>query len=76
MIVHCAASVSFGMSLEEARAINVEGTRRMLELAGRYEQAQLRPEVAANTGYIDELIAPEETRSRLVWAYRTLEGGR
>ena len=46
------------------------------KLAGRYEQAQLRPEVAANTGYIDELIAPEETRSRLVWAYRTLEGGR
>jgi thioester reductase-like protein len=35
MIVHCAASVSFGMSLDEARAINVEGTRRMLELAGR-----------------------------------------
>lgn len=34
-IVHCAASVSFGMSLVEARAINVEGTRRMLELADR-----------------------------------------
>jgi long-chain acyl-CoA synthetase len=35
MIVHCAASVSFGLSLDEARAINVEGTRRMLELASR-----------------------------------------
>jgi thioester reductase-like protein len=35
MIVHCAASVSFALSLDEARAINVEGTRRMLELAGR-----------------------------------------
>ena len=35
MIVHCAASVSFNQSLEDARAINVEGTRRMLELAGR-----------------------------------------
>jgi thioester reductase-like protein len=33
MIVHGAASVSFNLSLEEARAINVEGTRRMLELA-------------------------------------------
>jgi thioester reductase-like protein len=33
MIVHGAASVLFNMSLEEARAINVEGTRRMLELA-------------------------------------------
>ncbi len=34
-IVHCAASVSFALPLEEARAVNVEGTRRMLELAGR-----------------------------------------
>ena len=38
MIVHCAASVSFGMSLAEARSINVEGTRRMLELAGRAQE--------------------------------------
>jgi thioester reductase-like protein len=32
-IVHSAASVSFTMPLDEARAINVEGTKRMLELA-------------------------------------------
>jgi thioester reductase-like protein len=32
-IVHGAASVSFDLGLEQARAINVEGTRRMLELA-------------------------------------------
>jgi thioester reductase-like protein len=38
MIVHCAASVSFALSLEQARAINVEGTRRMLELAGRAQE--------------------------------------
>jgi thioester reductase-like protein len=38
MIVHCAASVSFGLTLEEARAINVEGTRRMLALAGRAQE--------------------------------------
>ena len=47
MIVHCAASVSFGLSLEEARAINVEGTRRMLELAepgaGARRARPLRP---------------------------------
>lgn len=29
-VVHCAASVSFTLELEEARAINVEGTRRLL----------------------------------------------
>jgi long-chain acyl-CoA synthetase len=32
-IIHCAASVSFSLPLEEARQINVAGTRRMLELA-------------------------------------------
>ncbi len=34
-IVHSAASVSFTLPLAEARAINLEGTRRMLELAER-----------------------------------------
>jgi thioester reductase-like protein len=37
MIVHSAASVSFSLPLDEARAINLEGTRRMLELAERAE---------------------------------------
>ena len=32
-IIHCAASVSFALPLDEARAINVDGTRRMLEFA-------------------------------------------
>jgi thioester reductase-like protein len=32
-IVHSAASVSFTLPIDEARAINVEGTRRMLEFA-------------------------------------------
>jgi len=32
-VLHVAASVSFTLPLEEARAINVEGTRRVLELA-------------------------------------------
>ena len=32
-VVHCAASVSFTLPLDEARAINVDGTRRMLDLA-------------------------------------------
>ena len=37
-IVHSAASVSFTLSLPEARAINTEGTRRMLELATLADQ--------------------------------------
>jgi acetyl-CoA carboxylase carboxyltransferase component len=46
-------------------------------LAAEYAEAQLRPEVAAATGYIDELIDPPETRERLTWALRSLcgEGG-
>jgi nucleoside-diphosphate-sugar epimerase len=34
-IIHCAAAVAFDLSLPESRAINVEGTRRILELAER-----------------------------------------
>ena len=34
-IAHSAASVSFALPLEHARAINLEGTRRMLEFARR-----------------------------------------
>jgi acetyl-CoA carboxylase carboxyltransferase component len=44
-------------------------------LARRYANAQLRPQVAAATGYVDELIAPSETRARLVWAFQSLCGG-
>ena len=45
-------------------------------LADQYAQAQLRPEVAASTGYVDELITPAQTRSRLVSAFQTLRAGR
>jgi long-chain acyl-CoA synthetase len=38
-IVHCAASVSFTLGLEESRGINVLGTRRLLELAQLCEQS-------------------------------------
>jgi thioester reductase-like protein len=34
-VVHCAASVSFGLSLEDSRRVNVGGTRHVLELAER-----------------------------------------
>ena len=32
-VLHCAASVSFDMPLDESRSVNVEGTRRMLDFA-------------------------------------------
>jgi acetyl-CoA carboxylase carboxyltransferase component len=41
-------------------------------LASDYAANHLRPEVAASAGYIDELIAPADTRARLAWALRSL----
>jgi long-chain acyl-CoA synthetase len=32
-VLHCAASVSFDLPLEESRSVNVEGTRRMVKFA-------------------------------------------
>ncbi|MEA2297399.1 MAG: hypothetical protein QOF77_335 [Solirubrobacteraceae bacterium] len=49
-IVHCAASISFDLPLEEARAINTEGTRRLLALAG--EVGDLRRLVHVSTAYV------------------------
>jgi acetyl-CoA carboxylase carboxyltransferase component len=45
-------------------------------LADAYAREQLRPEVAASTGYVDSLIEPWESRDRLVWAFGTLGGRR
>ena len=44
-------------------------------LAADYAETRLCPRAAAAEGHIDELIAPSETRSRLVWAFRSLERG-
>jgi long-chain acyl-CoA synthetase len=38
-VVHSAASVSFSLPLDESRAINVEGTRNILEFAARCRDA-------------------------------------
>jgi acetyl-CoA carboxylase carboxyltransferase component len=43
-------------------------------LIAEYEDTHLRPEVAARDGFVDELIAPEETRDRLVGALGILCG--
>ncbi len=56
---------------ELAAAIDPDAERE--RLAQRYENSHLGPEVAASTGYVDELIAPSQTRSRLVWAFRSLQ---
>jgi long-chain acyl-CoA synthetase len=52
-IVHGAASVSFEMQLQAARAINVDGTRRMLEFAERcHARGGLRRFSYISTAYV------------------------
>ena len=49
-IVHCAASISFSLPLDEARRINVDGTRRVLAAAHRLPR--LRRLVHVSTAYV------------------------
>jgi long-chain acyl-CoA synthetase len=49
-VVHCAASISFTLPLQEARDINVTGTRRVLELARGLPQ--LERLVHVSTAYV------------------------
>jgi len=49
-VVHCAASVSFGLDLEDSRRVNVDGTRRVAELAERC--AGLRRFTYISTAYV------------------------
>jgi thioester reductase-like protein len=52
-VIHAAASVSFSLPLEDSRRINVEGTRRMLELAELCEQrGGLRRFSYVSTAYV------------------------
>jgi acetyl-CoA carboxylase carboxyltransferase component len=41
-------------------------------LAEHYAETQLRPEIAAARGFVDELIEPWDTRERLMWAFDSL----
>ncbi len=52
-------------------AVDLDAARE--RLAAGYAEAQLRPQVAASAGYVDELIAPSDTRGRLAWALKSLE---
>jgi thioester reductase-like protein len=39
-VVHCAASVSFDLSLEDSRRVNVDGTRHVLDVAERCRELE------------------------------------
>ncbi len=59
-IVHCAASISFDLPLEQAREINVQGVARVLELAREIAAAgSLRRLVHVSTAYVSGRHAGE-----------------
>lgn len=58
VVCHCAASISFDLPLEEAREINVEGTRAMLALA---RAAGARRFVHVSTAYVAGIHAGKFT---------------
>ena len=70
-VIHCAATVRFDHSLEEARSINVEGTRRVLDFAAA--SPQLRSLAYVGTAYVagertglvceDELVVGQSYRN-------------
>jgi acetyl-CoA carboxylase carboxyltransferase component len=45
-----------------------------VRLADAYAREHLVAHAAASSGFIDEIVEPAETRSRLAWALRTLAG--
>ncbi len=49
-IIHCAANTRFGLSLEEARAVNTEGTRNLLRFARKCRR--LRKFAHVSTAYV------------------------
>jgi methylmalonyl-CoA decarboxylase subunit alpha len=72
MAARSAVGIIHRRELAAAEDPNAERDR----LAADYAETRLCPRAAARDGHIDELIAPGETRSRLVWAFRSLEHGR
>jgi thioester reductase-like protein len=52
-VIHCAASISFDLTLDEARAVNTGGATRMLELSRAIAQrGALRRHVHVSTAYV------------------------
>jgi nucleoside-diphosphate-sugar epimerase len=67
VVCHCAASITFDLPLDEAREINVDGTRTMLELA---RAAGARRFVHVSTAYVAGTHAGPFTEDMLGSSFR------
>ena len=67
VVCHCAASIAFDLSLDEAREINVDGTRTVLELA---RATGARRFVHVSTAYVSGTHSGEFTEDMLGSEFR------
>lgn len=59
------------VSSRDLEAASEEGRQ---QIADRYAERHLTATAAAASGFVDEVINPDETRSSLVWALATIDG--
>jgi nucleoside-diphosphate-sugar epimerase len=67
VVCHCAASIAFDLSLDEAREINVDGTRAVVELA---RETGARRLVHVSTAYVSGTHSGEFTEDMLGTEFR------
>jgi acetyl-CoA carboxylase carboxyltransferase component len=65
-----AVQIMHRRALAEAEDPQAERDR----LAEEYTDERLRAEIAVAEGHVDELVEPQQTRERLCWALRVLDG--
>jgi acetyl-CoA carboxylase carboxyltransferase component len=70
------ARAAVGIVHRRELRVAVDPEAERARLADTYAEEHLRAETAAAAGFVDEIIEPSETRTRLAWALRTLAGGR
>jgi acetyl-CoA carboxylase carboxyltransferase component len=65
------------VGIVERRRLAESGDDGLLEeLSAAYADQHLTASAAAASGFVDEVIEPEETRERLAWALRSMEATR
>ena len=67
-----AVNILYGKELAAAAARGEDVTARRAALQAEYEDALVNPYMAAERGYVDEVIVPSETRETVTRALRVL----
>jgi acetyl-CoA carboxylase carboxyltransferase component len=69
-----AARAAVGIVNKRELRASEDPERERDRLAAAYAEEHLRAEAAATAGFVDEIVDPADTRSRLAWALTTLAG--